>query len=351
MAPIEETRLLNHLTAAVMVVDNQLMVQLANQACEQLFGLSRRRLTEIRLTDCVSRIGLEPAQLQHSLASHQGSAFYAMSLITLDGQHHTVDLFLTPMQDGQGLLELRVIDQQQRISQELHQYAQHHAAQLLVRGLAHEIKNPLGGLRGAAQLLERQLTEPGQKEFTGIIIEQADRLRMLVDRLLGPQKPGPRVVANIHRVLEQVSQLCALEFPDTLVFVRDYDPSIPDFDMERDLLQQAVLNIVRNAAQAMEGRGTITLKTRTCSQVTIAGKRHRMAVMVSIIDNGPGIDDKLKDTLFYPMVTGKADGSGLGLSIAQNAVAQHQGRIDVDSWPGHTAFTLMLPLMTTKESQ
>ena len=351
MADIQEANLLNHLNAALLVVNRTLGVEYANQASEQLFGLSQRRLGELTLSECVSHLGVKAAQLKENLADNQAAAFYAMSLATLEGHHHTVDLFLTPLSPGKGLLEIRVIDQQQRISQELHQYAQHHAAQLLVRGLAHEIKNPLGGLRGAAQLLERQLTEARLKEFTGIIIEQADRLRGLVDKLLGPQKPGQREQGNIHRILEQVARLCALEFSDQLKFVRDYDPSIPDFDMDRDLLQQAVFNIVRNAAQALEGRGTITLKTRTCSQITIAGKRHRMAVAVSIIDDGPGIDEKLKDTLFYPMVTGRTEGSGLGLSIAQNAVAQHQGRIDLESWPGHTAFTLVLPLITAKEEK
>lgn len=349
MPPLDPSLLLNHLNAAVVVVDERLMVKYANQSCEPLFGLSNRRLKEISLNDCFVEIGVELTQLQHSLSQHQGCAFYALNLVTLDGNYHTVDLFLTPLGPGEGVLEIRVIDQQQRISQELHQYAQHHASQLLVRGLAHEIKNPLGGLRGAAQLLERELPDPELKEFTGIIIEQADRLRSLVDKLLGPQKPGERALGNIHKVLEQVSQLAVLEFSSDLKFVRDYDPSIPDFEMDRDLLQQAVLNIVRNAAQALNGCGHITLKTRTRSQVTIAGQRHRMAIEVSIIDDGPGIDDTLKDTLFYPMVTGKDSGSGLGLSIAQNAVSQHQGKISVDSWPGHTAFTLTLPL--SKEQQ
>jgi two-component system nitrogen regulation sensor histidine kinase GlnL len=200
-------------------------------------------------------------------------------------------------------MELRKIDQQKRISQELQQHAQQLAARDLVRGLAHEIKNPLGGLRGAAQLLEKALPDAHLKEYTGIIIAQADRLRNLVDRLLGPQRPGRHQVHNVHSVLEQVRRLVEMELPPGIRIERDYDPSIPDFEMEPDQLQQAFLNIVRNAVEAMGSEGHIRLKTRTVFQITIHGKRYRLAAEIKIIDNGPGIPEQIRDTLFYPMAT------------------------------------------------
>ena len=242
------------------------------------------------------------------------------------------------------LLELRKIDQQKRISQEQQQHTQQIAARDLVRGLAHEIKNPLGGLRGAAQLLEKALPDESLKEYTGIIIAQADRLRNLVDRLLGPQRPGRHQVHNVHSVLEQVRRLVEMELPPGIKIERDYDPSIPDFEMEQEQLQQAFLNIVRNAVEAMHGQGTIKLKTRTVFQITIHGKRYRLAAEIRIIDDGPGIPESIRDTLFYPMVTGKEGGTGLGLSIAQNLIDQHKGRIECVSWPGHTEFCIYLPL-------
>ncbi|GAA4894070.1 nitrogen regulation protein NR(II) [Ferrimonas pelagia] len=345
-----DPQLLNHLSTAILVLDQEQRVQYANMAAEQLLGLSCRRMRGCLFAELYSQISAEQAALAQALSGEQGQALYALSLLTLDNQHHTVDLAFTPLEDQRMLIEARTVDQQHRISQELQQYAQHHAAQLLVRGLAHEIKNPLGGLRGAAQLLNMELESDELKEFTGIIIEQADRLRNLVDRLLGPQHPGNWARSNIHRLLEQTSRLCQIETAELLLIERDYDPSIPDFMMDSEQLQQALLNIIRNAVQAMGGRGQLTLKTRSKGGITIAGVRHRQVVAISIIDNGPGIPSEVRDTLFYPMVTSKADGSGLGLSIAQNIVSQHQGRIDLESWPGHTEFTLLLPLIFTKEA-
>ena len=200
-------------------------------------------------------------------------------------------------------------------------------------------------MRGAAQLLQKELPDPALREYTGIIIEQADRLRVLVDRLLGPQRPGRHQMHNVHSVLEQVRRLVDLELPPQIRIEQDYDPSIPEFEMESDQLQQAFLNIVRNAAEALGDQdGLIRIKTRTAFQITIHGQRYRLAAEIKIIDNGPGIPDAIRDTLFYPMITGKDGGTGLGLSIAQNLIDQHKGRIDCISWPGHTEFTIYLPL-------
>ncbi|QIZ78310.1 nitrogen regulation protein NR(II) [Ferrimonas lipolytica] len=339
----------DNLSTAVLVLDANRTVEYANSAAEQLLALGQRRMQGCAITDLYQHLSVEHSTLMAALTGDQSQTLYALSLATLDGRHHTIDLSFSPLPDGNTIIEARSIDQQHRISQELQQYAQHHAAQLLVRGLAHEIKNPLGGLRGAAQLLQMELEGNELQEFTGIIIEQADRLRNLVDRLLGPQYPGQWQSTNVHRLLESSSQLCILEGEGSIEVERDYDPSIPDFLMDAEQLEQAILNIMRNGCQAMHNRGTLTVRTRSKGAMTIAGTRHRQIVAVTIADTGPGISSEVRDTLFYPMVTDKADGSGLGLSIAQNIVSQHQGRIDVESWPGHTEFTIYLPLRSTKE--
>ena len=265
----------------------------------------------------------------------------------LNGQDITVELCISPFhwQSEQFIqIELHRIDQQKKISREVMQHNQLLAARDLVRGLAHEIKNPLGGLRGAAQLLERELEQDEQKEFTQLIIAQADRLTNLVNRLLGPNRPPQKQWVNIHQVLEQVRQLVELDKPEGIRLVRDYDPSIPELFIDSEQLQQALLNIIRNAVQALQTQGEIRLQSRVMGQQTINGHRYRLVAHIRIIDNGPGIAANMRDTLFYPMVTGREGGTGLGLSIAQTLVHQHGGKIDCESRPGHTCFTLSLPI-------
>ena len=338
--------LLDNLLTAVILVDGDFVVQYVNPAAEQLLGISARRLLQNRFDRVVEYISLDLERLRTAQRQGQGFSDGEVTLV-IDGAPKLVDLSVVTISEPPNhriLMELRMIDQQKRISQELQQHAQQLAARDLVRGLAHEIKNPLGGLRGAAQLLEKALPDAALKEYTGIIIAQADRLRNLVDRLLGPQRPGRHQVHNVHSVLEQVRRLVEMELPPGIRIERDYDPSIPDFEMEPDQLQQAFLNIVRNAVEAMGSEGSIRLKTRTVFQITIHGQRYRLAAEIKIIDNGPGIPEQIRDTLFYPMVTGKEGGTGLGLSIAQNLIDQHKGRIECVSWPGHTEFSIYLPL-------
>ncbi|MBP9569670.1 MAG: nitrogen regulation protein NR(II) [Aeromonadaceae bacterium] len=338
--------LLDNLLTAVILVDGDFVVHYVNPAAEQLLGVSARRLLQNRFDLVVEYISLDLERLRTAQRQGQGFSDGEVTLV-IDGDPKLVDLSVITISESPNhriLMELRKIDQQKRISQELQQHAQQLAARDLVRGLAHEIKNPLGGLRGAAQLLEKALPDANLKEYTGIIIAQADRLRNLVDRLLGPQRPGRHQVHNVHSVLEQVRRLVEMELPPGIRIERDYDPSIPDFEMEPDQLQQAFLNIVRNAVEAMGCEGNIRLKTRTVFQITIHGQRYRLAAEIKIIDNGPGIPEQIRDTLFYPMVTGKDGGTGLGLSIAQNLIDQHKGRIECVSWPGHTEFSIYLPL-------
>jgi two-component system nitrogen regulation sensor histidine kinase GlnL len=273
--------------------------------------------------------------------------------ITLPGKRElTVDCTITPLASTEqlsGLLvELQQLDRQLRISREGHQLAQQETMRLLVRGLAHEIKNPLGGLRGAAQLLERELSDPELKEYTNIIIGEADRLRNLVNRLLGPNALPQKEFINIHQVLEHVRQLVNVEKHGEITFISDYDPSIPEIYGDRDQLIQVILNIVSNAVQAMGTQGEIILRTRTQRQFTIGQTCHKLVCRVEIIDNGPGIPEDMMESIFYPMVTGRAEGTGLGLSIAQSLINQHGGLIQCESRPGRTRFTLLLPLDTAE---
>lgn len=340
--------ILDNLVTAILLLDEGLTIRYVNPAAEQLLSFSKRRLNNARFPDLLQHSSLDLGLIQDTLQSGQGLADSDVTFV-IDGRHYTLEVNASPLSWQKELLillEIKPIDQQRRISQELSQHAQQQAAKELVRGLAHEIKNPLGGLRGAAQLLEKTLPDPSYTEYTQMIIEQADRLRNLVDRLLGPQRPGSRQVDNIHVVLEKVRQLVAIDSGSNIQLHRDYDPSLPDFTMDPEQLEQAILNIVSNAAQALQqhGGGNITLKTRTAHQTLIHGKRYRIAAKVDIIDDGPGIPGDIQDTLFYPMVTGREGGTGLGLSIAQNLIDQHQGKIEVVSWPGHTNFTIYIPI-------
>ncbi|WP_170107737.1 nitrogen regulation protein NR(II) [Photobacterium lipolyticum] len=340
--------ILDNLVTAVLLLDEKLTIRYVNPAAEQLLSFSKRRLLNTCFPELLQHSSLDIGLVQATLQSGQGLADSDVTFV-IDGKHHTLELNASPISWQKELLillELKPIDQQRRISQELSQHAQQQAAKELVRGLAHEIKNPLGGLRGAAQLLEKALPDPSYIEYTQMIIEQADRLRNLVDRLLGPQRPGQRQVDNIHVVLEKVRQLVSLDCGVNIQIHRDYDPSLPDFTMDPEQLEQAILNIVSNAALALQqiNGGNITLKTRTAHQTLIHGLRHRIAAKIDIIDDGPGIPREIQDTLFYPMVTGREGGTGLGLSIARNLIDQHQGKIEVVSWPGHTKFTIYLPI-------
>lgn len=341
--------IINNQVTSVLILDESLMILYANPAAEQLFSQSAKRLMHQSLNHLVQHSSLDLQLLTQPLQSGQSITDSDVTLV-IDSKPLMLEVTVSPISWHKELLllaEMRTIGQQRRLTQELNQHAQQQAAKLLVRGLAHEIKNPLGGLRGAAQLLERMLPDPPLMEYTQIIIEQADRLRGLVDRLLGPQRPGEKKWENLHLILEKVRQLVELEAGANLVFERDYDPSLPNILMDTDQIEQALLNIVSNAAQilANQTHGVITLRTRTVHQANIHGQRHKLVASIEIIDNGPGIPPELQDTLFYPMVSGREGGTGLGLSISQNLIDQHQGKIEVQSWPGRTVFTIYLPIL------
>lgn len=339
--------LINSLSTAVLLLDTELTVQYANQAAEALLQHSTNQLLHRQLLDFFVPGCIDEGRLQHCFHSGESFSDNDLHLFFPGGQQCFAALTVSLVDENHTpllLLEINPMDQQRKLTLETQQWQQQQAAKELIRGLAHEIKNPLGGLRGAAQLLDHELQDQSQREFTQMIIEQADRLRNMVDRLLGPNVLPQFQWFNVHRVIEKVMALMRLENSASLLLNRDYDPSIPDLWIDPDMLQQAVLNIARNAVQAFNGHGEVRFVTRVQRQLIIHGQRFPLCVEIQIIDNGPGVPQELRDTLFFPMVTSKKEGSGLGLSIAQSLVAHHRGKIEVESRPGHTNFTLYLPI-------
>ncbi len=337
-----------NLSTSVILLDDEFRVVYANGSCSELLGLATKRLIGQKLDTLFNyhSIDLERIDrytLKDGVDCHQLKADVVFS----DARHAILAVNSRQLQYRNTryvLLELRQTDNEIRHDQASHQMHQYQAARTLIRGLAHEIKNPLGGIRGAAQLLQYEVDQKERYECAELIIEQADRLTKLVDRLLGPNQLPHKVSCNIHQTLESVVRLSMLDNSNEISLVKDYDPSIPDISIDQGQIQQVVLNIVRNAQQALRRGGTITLKTRVKHHVRRHNKTIRNAILIQIIDNGPGIEPALKETLFYPMVTNKEGGSGLGLSIAQTLVDQHNGFIECDSWPGHTEFNIYLPL-------
>ncbi len=341
-------QILNALINSILLVDDDLAVHYANPAALQMLAQSSRKLYGTPLPELLSYFSLNVELMRESLSAGQGFTDNEVTLV-IDSRAHILSLTAQRMPDGFILLEMATMDSQRRLSQEQLQHAQQVAARDLVRGLAHEIKNPLGGLRGAAQLLNRALPDPSLTEYTKVIIEQADRLRNLVDRLLGPQQPGLHVTDSIHKVAERVVKLVSLELPENVTLVRDYDPSLPELEHDPEQIEQVLLNIVRNALQALGPQGgQITLRTRTAFQLTLHGVRHRLCARIDVEDNGPGVPAHLQDTLFYPMVSGREGGTGLGLSIARSLIDQHAGKIEFNSWPGHTEFSVYLPIRKSR---
>lgn len=340
----DDSLLLNTLMTSVLVLDAALTIRYVNSAAQQLLAQSARRLYGLPLADSVQFLSVDMTRLQHAVQNGQRFTDNEVTVIA-ERQVHRLALTAQPLADGAILLELTPLDGLHQFSEEQWQQTQFSMTRDLVRRLAHEIKNPLGGLRGAAQLLNQLLPDPSLQEYTTMIIRQADRLKTLVDGLLGPQRPGQRARQNLHQAVERALQLVALEKPEHIRLVRDYDPSLPEPEHDADQLEQALLNILRNAVQALgEQPGTITLRTRTAHQVTLQGASQRLAARIDILDNGPGIPAALQDTLFFPMVSSRPDGHGLGLAIARQLIDQHGGKISVASWPGHTCFSLYLPL-------
>ena len=340
---------LDGLTTAVICLDAKLAVASINSAGESLFEVGRRHAVGEPLVHVIGAFAPHMARLQGALESGTGFIEREMAL-RRSGEPITIDCTVTPILLGKGtglLVECLALDRHLRISRDELLLSQHQASRELIRGLAHEIKNPLGGIRGAAQLLEKELPDSGQREYTGVIIREADRLQNLVNRMLGPNRAPQKLPVNIHEVLEHVRQLCEAEGQTEIQFQRDYDPSIPELVADREQLIQAVLNVVRNAMQAIaggQGDGLVTLRSRTRRQFTIGGARYRLVIQIDIEDNGPGIAPAMIDRIFYPMVTTRPEGTGLGLPMAQYLIHAHGGVIECRSRPGCTVFSMYLPL-------
>lgn len=346
-------RILDHLNSAILVFDRHLILSYINTAGEILLADSAHHLIGNSAYDIFK--SSDPAllvNLKQSLTMEKPLVDHALALNRINNSV-TIYFSATPLLTGEDvseiLVELQQVDTHLRISKEEHLLTQQTTAKLLVRGLAHEIKNPLGGLRGAAQLLDLELNDPELKEYTQIIIEESDRLQGLMDKMLGPNKLPNKKPVNIHEILERVRQLIQAEASSGLNITCDYDPSIPNIKGDKNQLIQAFLNIARNAVQALEGKGNIVFKTRIHRQITIGRRCYKLAAKCDIIDNGPGIGSEMMNQIFYPMITGRAEGTGLGLSIAQSLINQHNGLIECKSKPGKTVFSIFLPMESDNE--
>jgi two-component system nitrogen regulation sensor histidine kinase GlnL len=332
------------LATAVLMVDAERMTRYINPAAENLLGISAihalgRPLASLTM-DCTDLVRV----VDHALS--EGTSFTEHDLeLPINGHSVVLCATVTPM-EGAGdmaLIELHPAAGNVRIARDEQVMAQSQASQNLLRQLAHEIRNPLGGIRGAAQLLEAELEDSDLREYTQVVIQETNRLQSLLDKLLTPAKRPVVETINVHEVLERVRSVLLAEF-NQLSIRRDYDTSLPELTGDPEQLIQAVLNIARNAAQAMEGQGRITLKSRVARQVTLAMKRWKQAIRLDVIDNGPGIPEDMLGQVFLPLVSGREGGSGLGLTLAQSLVQRHEGAIHVDSRPGHTCFSIYLPI-------
>lgn len=348
------TRVLENLCTAVFLLNEDLNVCYANPAASILLQSGSKRILSSKLSRLFT-------QYEHTLFNEFRSILDNGHTYTQrdcefslhNGAPILVDCSVSPhLIENQRFLiiEMQAKDRLLRISREEQLHENQETAQILIRGFAHEVKNPLGGIRGAAQLLDAELTIPDHHEYTQIIMDESDRLRNLVDRMLGSNKILKKAETNIHEILERVCSLIHAESSGKIRIVRDYDPSIPIFLADKSQLIQAFLNIAKNALQALsaqveEGQdGIITLRTRVLRQFTIGHSKHRLVLCVDIIDNGPGIPKEAIQNIFYPMISGRPDGTGLGLSITQSILTKHDGLVECESKPSETKFIVYLPL-------
>ncbi len=345
--------ILDSLHTAIMVIGSRLQIKHMNPSAETLFHFSSNRAINRNISQIIINEHELYDRLERSLITAHPFTIYETQIKIHNSTTINVDYSVSPLEykaDGQYLLlEFTPLKHIQRYSQEEALLSQHEASKSLIRGLAHEIKNPLGGLRGAAQLLERELDEKN-KAYTQIIIHEADRLKNLVDRMVGPKEIPNMNAINAHKIIEHVRHLVNAELKEatdhtkSIKFTTDYDPSIPDLEADESMLIQVLLNITRNAVSAIDKEGIITFKTRARRNCTIGITTCPLVASIEITDNGNGVDNDLQEKIFLPMITGRADGTGLGLSIAQSLVQQHHGLIEFTSHPGETTFTILLPI-------
>lgn len=345
-------RILDSLSTSVLIVDHSRSLLFLNVSAETLFGVSRNQVRGRPLAELLEDSAVLDSVIDRAATTSRPFSRRELALRPIYGDGELiVDCTVAPYEEsgapGAVLIEISDATQHQRITRETALLTQIGGSRLMIRQLAHEIKNPLGGLRGAAQLLARQLDDASMREYTTVIISEADRLVTLVDTLLGPGHLPRKESTNIHELLQHVGHLLSADAPAGVVIDRDYDPSLPPLHLDRNLIIQAMLNLGKNAMQALaqnNGRGgRMVLRTRALTNVNIGARRYRLVASVQFEDNGPGVPEHLRDTLFYPLVTGRADGTGLGLAVAQDLVSRHDGLIEFESRPGLTTFTILLP--------
>jgi two-component system, NtrC family, nitrogen regulation sensor histidine kinase GlnL len=357
LSQFEPTELFDSLSTGIVMLDAQLCPIYANVSAQDFMAVSLRQARGRPF----SELFYDPRQLldvlHRSLTNLETCTQHELVLKAVGSaanrEPSVIDLIVTPL-EGQVtgtylLLELSDATQRQRISRDNDILTDMDASRLMVRQLAHEVKNPLGGLRGAAQLLDKELADAALREYTAIIISEADRLVSLVDSMAGSSAPPSKSLLNIHEICEHVVKLLRAEAPATMQLDRDYDPSVPDGLFDRNQVVQALINVARNAMQAAGSHGKIVMRTRVRTNMSIGKMRHRLVAVIEMEDNGPGVPPDLIKTLFLPLVTGRANGSGLGLAVAQDLATRHGGIIEFTSQPGHTVFSLLLPLEGSRE--
>ena len=345
----QSNQLLDSLSTAIVVVNESLEINYINSAAEALLAISKERITGSPITEYIAESESAIHAIQEALQQQRQYTKRRARWRLHNGQGITVDYSVTPNQELRSLvLEVQPLDRLLRITREEAINSSQETTRSLIRGVAHEIKNPLGGIRGAAQLLARELDNRELHEYTDVIIDESDRLRNLVDRMLGPRQVPRWAVVNIHEVLERVATLINAESHGRVFIQRDYDPSIPPLPGDNELLIQSLLNVVRNAFQALTENNThqptIVLRTRIQRQFSIGRRNHALVCRVEIEDNGPGIPSELVEDIFYPMISGRAEGTGLGLALSQQLINQHHGQITCESVPGKTKFSIYLPM-------
>ncbi|MGO8857744.1 MAG: nitrogen regulation protein NR(II) [Steroidobacteraceae bacterium] len=344
------TDLLDALVTSVFLLEQDLTVSYLNAAGQTLLGLGANQALGRRFSELTRGAETLLALFERARSGGEGVVQRELAWPAPGGVDRILDCAVTQVMMGnapQLLLEIEDITQHRRLTRENALLAQLGGSRLMVRQLAHEIKNPLGGLRGAAQLLERELLDPALREYTRVIISEADRLTHLLDSMLGPGRPPAKQQVNVHELLERVYHLLRSEAPEGVIIDRDYDPSLPAIAVDPNHIIQAMLNLGRNAIQALSGgvqSPRLVLRTRAATSVSIGARRHRLVASIQFEDNGPGVLPEIRDTIFYPLVSGRSDGTGLGLGIAQDLVSRHGGLIEFDSAPGRTIFVIFLPM-------
>jgi two-component system nitrogen regulation sensor histidine kinase GlnL len=352
--PKNSHSILDALSSGVILLDEYLLIVGLNPAAENILGISQRRARGESLLKLVD----DEPELRDILTRVVATGdHYANELRLAPTEVHSderiVDCRVSPITTADAclLVEFTDVTRRSQISRENALLIQHGAGRQMIRQLAHEIKNPLGGIRGAAQLLERQLDEAELREYTAVVISETDRLAALVDTLLGPGGPPNKQPVNVHELLEYVIRILEAEGQRELSIRREYDAGLPDIDLDRNQMVQAFLNLVRNAAAALDGQGSLTLRTRAVTNFTIGHTRHRVIASIEIEDDGPGIPTEMQDSVFYPLVTTRPEGTGLGLPAAQELLSRHGGLIEFESRPGRTVFFVRIPLNQEKAEQ